>query len=213
MCFACVWANWRSAPEDEPWLTRAVILEAEARVIGVTGFHGRPGGAGLRDHAPDGVEFGFTIFEGYRRRGYAAEAGEALIRWATQEHGVRSYLLSVGPTNDASARSRPEARLPAGWGVGASAAWTRARVPAHDAHGSRSISGGGGDDDGFGGAASGAVKDRFDVVAVGIEDERRVVTRVVGALTRLAVVAGRQRAALRRGNDPPSARSAAWKAR
>ena len=72
-------------------------------MIGVTGFHGRPGGAWLRDHAPDGVEFGFTIFEAYRRRGFAAEASEALIRWARKEHGVRSYVLSVGPTNDASA--------------------------------------------------------------------------------------------------------------
>lgn len=92
-----------SAPDDEPWLTRVVILKNEARVIGVTGFHGRPGGAWLRDHAPDGVEFGFTIFEAYRRRGFAAEASEALIRWARKEHGVRSYVLSVGPTNDASA--------------------------------------------------------------------------------------------------------------
>jgi len=90
-------------PEDEPWLIRAVVLKTEARVIGVTGFHGRPGGAWLRDHAPGGLEFGYTIFEGYRRRGYAAEAGEALIEWATETHGVQNFLLSMGPTNDASA--------------------------------------------------------------------------------------------------------------
>ena len=89
-------------PADEPWLLRAVVLVAEARVIGVTGFHGRPGGEWLRDFAPDGVEFGYTIFEGDRRRGYAVEASEALVGWATEEHGVRGYVLSIAPENDAS---------------------------------------------------------------------------------------------------------------
>jgi RimJ/RimL family protein N-acetyltransferase len=89
-------------PEDEPWLTRAIVLKIESRVIGVTGFHGRPGGAWLRDYAPAGLEFGYTIFEGFRRRGYAAEAGRALIQWAMQTHGVQSFVLSMGPTNDAS---------------------------------------------------------------------------------------------------------------
>jgi ribosomal-protein-alanine N-acetyltransferase len=91
-----------AAPADEPWLLRAIVLAAEARVIGVTGFHGRPGGVWLRDFAPDGVEFGYTIFEGDRQRGYAAEASEALVAWATQEHGVRSHVLSIAPANEAS---------------------------------------------------------------------------------------------------------------
>jgi len=90
------------APRDEPWLTRAVVLEHESRVIGVTGFHGRPGGAWLQDHAPEGVEFGYTIFDGYRRRGYAAEAGEALISWANREHDIRTFVLSIEPGNHAS---------------------------------------------------------------------------------------------------------------
>lgn len=97
-------AQLEAAPADEPWLLRAVVLRSEARVIGVTGFHGRPGGAWLKDYAPEGVEFGYTIFEGYRRNGYATEAGEGLIRWATDEHRVRSYVLSIGPGNDASQR-------------------------------------------------------------------------------------------------------------
>ena len=71
-------------------------------MIGVTGFHGRPGGEWLRDFAPDGVEFGYTIFEGDRRRGYAAEASEALVAWASKEHEVRSHVLSIGPDNEAS---------------------------------------------------------------------------------------------------------------
>lgn len=89
-------------PEAEPWLTRAVVLKSEARMVGVTGFHGPPGGAWLREYAPQGVEFGYTIFEGYRRKGYATEASEALIAWATDEHGVQNYVLSMAPGNDAS---------------------------------------------------------------------------------------------------------------
>lgn len=91
-------------PADEPWLTRAVVLAGEARVIGVCGCHGPPGGAWLRDVAPDGVEFGYTIFPADRRRGYAAEAADALVRWAHEEHGVRRFVLSIGPENAPSAR-------------------------------------------------------------------------------------------------------------
>ena len=93
-----------SAPADEPWLLRAVVLRSEARVIGVTGFHGPPGGAWLEEHAPDGVEFGYTIFEGDRRQGFATEAGEGLVRWASDAHRVRRYVLSIGSGNDASQR-------------------------------------------------------------------------------------------------------------
>jgi len=91
------------APEDEPWLTRAIVLASEARVIGVGGFHGPPDGAWLRDFAPGGVEFGYTIFAVDRRRGYAAEASAALVRWASERHGVRRFVLSIGPENAASA--------------------------------------------------------------------------------------------------------------
>jgi RimJ/RimL family protein N-acetyltransferase len=91
------------APDAEPWLTRAIVLAREARVVGVGGFHGPPGGAWLRDFAPGGVEFGYTIFAGDRRRGYAAEASAALVRWASEQHGVRRFVLSIGPDNVASA--------------------------------------------------------------------------------------------------------------
>ncbi|HSJ98268.1 MAG TPA: GNAT family protein [Myxococcota bacterium] len=90
-------------PAHEPWLTRAIVLASEARVIGVSGFHGPPGGAWLHEFAPGGVEFGYTVFPGDRRRGYAAEASEALVQWASEEHGVRRFVLSIGPANVASA--------------------------------------------------------------------------------------------------------------
>ena len=75
---------------------------SEQRAIGLTGFHGPPGGAWLRHFAPDGVEFGYTIFAGDRRRGYATEAGRALMAWAAREHGVASFVLSIAPSSEAS---------------------------------------------------------------------------------------------------------------
>jgi RimJ/RimL family protein N-acetyltransferase len=96
-------AQLEQEPELEPWLARAVVLEREGRAIGVAGFHGPPGGEWLRDHAPDGVEFGYTIFPADRRRGYAAEASRGLMRWAHEQHGVRRFVLSIGPKNHASA--------------------------------------------------------------------------------------------------------------
>lgn len=110
-------------PELEPWLTRAIVLEAGGRsatpelrqgqttcstpgagrrVVGVSGFHGPPGGVWLRDYAPRGVEFGYTVFEGYRRQGIAYESSVGLMEWAAQEHGVTQFVLSMSPHNEAS---------------------------------------------------------------------------------------------------------------
>jgi RimJ/RimL family protein N-acetyltransferase len=96
-------AQLERAPAQEPWLTRAIVLAREARVVGVSGFHGPPGGAWLAPFAPGGVEFGYTVFPRDRRRGYAAEASEGLVRWASELHGVRRFVLSIGPGNLASA--------------------------------------------------------------------------------------------------------------
>lgn len=90
------------APDDEAWLTRAIVLDAERRVVGVTGFHGRPGSAWLREVAPDGVELGYTVFAGDRRRGFATEAAGGLVAWAIREHRVPAFVLSIAPDNVAS---------------------------------------------------------------------------------------------------------------
>ncbi len=90
-------------PSREPWLTRAICSRTLGRLIGVTGFHGPPGGAWLRDFAPDGVEFGYTVLPAHRRQGIATEAGAALVTWAHQHHAVREFVLSMAPTNAASA--------------------------------------------------------------------------------------------------------------
>ena len=95
-------AKLRSDPGLEPWLLRAIGLRETRAMIGFIGFHARPGAEYLKSYTPDGVEFGYTIFPAYRRMGYASEAADALMQWAMQEHGVKSFVLSISPLNQPS---------------------------------------------------------------------------------------------------------------
>src|SRR5262245_56279079 len=64
----------RADPTLQPWLLRAVVLRgSDATMVGHIGFHARPGEKYLEELAPGGVEFGYTIFEKWRRQGYARE--------------------------------------------------------------------------------------------------------------------------------------------
>lgn len=101
--FALRLSQLRAAPGDEPWLTRAMVLAAERVVVGVAGFHGPPGGQWLEDYAPGAAEFGYTVLDRYQRRGYAFEAGSALVEWG-RAHGADRFVLSIGPENAASLR-------------------------------------------------------------------------------------------------------------
>jgi RimJ/RimL family protein N-acetyltransferase len=88
----------RRDPASREWLVRAVLLRGAARpMIGHAGFHGPPGINGLS--RADAVEVGYTIFEPYRGRGYAAEAAGALIEWARSERRVNRFIASVAPEN------------------------------------------------------------------------------------------------------------------
>jgi RimJ/RimL family protein N-acetyltransferase len=89
-------------PSLQPWLIRAMTLREGRIMIGTIGFHSAPGGDYLRRFSPEGVEFGFTVFPPYRRKGFAREASLALMRWAREIRGVRSFVLSVRPDNMAS---------------------------------------------------------------------------------------------------------------
>lgn len=89
-------------PDQAPWLTRVMALRSERRGVGVIGFHGPPGGEWLDELAPGGVEFGYTVHEAWRRRGFAFEASRALIDWARRFAGVESFVLSMSPGNTAS---------------------------------------------------------------------------------------------------------------
>jgi [ribosomal protein S5]-alanine N-acetyltransferase len=88
----------------EPWLLRAVGLRETRTMIGFIGFHTRPGAEYLNSYAPGSVEFGYTIFPEYRRMGFASEAAGALMQWATFEHGVTRFVVSISPANEPSLR-------------------------------------------------------------------------------------------------------------
>lgn len=92
-------ADLRTNPELQPWLLRAIGLRSEERMVGHIGFHTQPDPAYLRDLAPGGIEFGYTVFPAFRRQGYATEAAEALMSWAHHERGVSRFVVSISPTN------------------------------------------------------------------------------------------------------------------
>ncbi len=86
----------------QPWLLRVIGLRSTREMIGHIGFHGAPGARYLEQWSPSGVEFGFTVFSAYRRRGYAREASVALMQWAQETHGVHSFVVTISPNNLAS---------------------------------------------------------------------------------------------------------------
>ena len=94
----------RENPALEPWLLRAVALSETRTMIGFIGFHTLPGADYLNPYAPGSVEFGYTIFSDYRRKGYASEAAGALMDWATREHDVTRFVVSISPINKPSLR-------------------------------------------------------------------------------------------------------------
>jgi RimJ/RimL family protein N-acetyltransferase len=91
----------RERPEIQEWFVYAVVLpEGERPMIGHAGFHGPPGVNSVK--AADAVEVGYSVFEPYRRRGYATEVVRALMGWASREHGIRRFIASISPDNEAS---------------------------------------------------------------------------------------------------------------
>ncbi|WP_248783898.1 GNAT family N-acetyltransferase [Actinoalloteichus caeruleus] len=82
-------------PAELPWLVRAMVDRDERRIVGVTGFHGRPDDRGR-------AEVGYEVLPGARRRGYAREAVLALADWANASGAALTCVASVAPTNEAS---------------------------------------------------------------------------------------------------------------
>ncbi len=85
-------------PSVREWLGRAMVVQDEGgrrRVVGTVGFHGPPDDQGR-------LEIGYSVDPEYRRRGFAREAAQAMFEWAAANHGVRRFIASISPTNDAS---------------------------------------------------------------------------------------------------------------
>jgi ribosomal-protein-alanine N-acetyltransferase len=83
-------------PTEQEWLLRAFIRRrSQPEMVGFGGFHGRPDARGA-------AELGYTIFAEHRRLGYAREAVQGLMSWAESVHGVRRFICSISPDNEAS---------------------------------------------------------------------------------------------------------------
>ncbi|MBA3943047.1 MAG: GNAT family N-acetyltransferase [Herpetosiphonaceae bacterium] len=89
----------RVEPAYAPWMLRAMRLRETGQMVGHIGFHTQPGAEYLRALAPDGVEFGYTVFPQFRRHHYAHEASVALMRWTQTTYGVNRFVVSVRPDN------------------------------------------------------------------------------------------------------------------
>lgn len=94
----------RENPALEPWLLRAVGLRETKSMIGHIGFHTLPDAEYLNVYAPGSVEFGYTIFPDQRRMGYASEAMQAIMDWATHKNSVTRFIVSISPANEPSLR-------------------------------------------------------------------------------------------------------------
>jgi RimJ/RimL family protein N-acetyltransferase len=91
----------RQMREDERFLTwcpHAMVVDG--RLIGHAGYHGPPGSNAAE--AADAVEFGYTVLEPYRGRGYATDAARRLMEMAEERGGIDHFVLSVSPTNEPS---------------------------------------------------------------------------------------------------------------
>ncbi len=87
-------------PDYHPWSIRAIALKGIRQVVGYVNFHDLPG---RHDMAGKDAcaEFGYTIFDRHRRKGYVEETVRALMDWA-RARGARHFIFSIAPDNEAS---------------------------------------------------------------------------------------------------------------
>lgn len=101
-------AAWRAADMRadagyRPWSLRAIVESATGVMAGFCGFHTAPDPPYLEER-DGGVELAYSVFPPFRRRGFATEAAEGMMDWACAEHGVRQFVVSIDPENEASMR-------------------------------------------------------------------------------------------------------------
>jgi [ribosomal protein S5]-alanine N-acetyltransferase len=82
------------------WLLYYFVLRGEdggpGTAVGCGGFKGGPSGGS--------VEVGYSILEGFRRRGFASEAVEGLVRYALAQDGVHRVVAETMPELEPSIR-------------------------------------------------------------------------------------------------------------
>jgi ribosomal-protein-alanine N-acetyltransferase len=92
-------AQIEADPAVQPWLLRAMVRRSDCTMVGRIGFHEAPGPAHFEEISPGAAEFGFEVFEPFRRQGFAREASLALMQWATETYSVTRFVLTIRPDN------------------------------------------------------------------------------------------------------------------
>ena len=83
-------------PTERHWYAPWIIRLSGGEAVGELCFRGL---------SPDGMlEIGYGIDDGYRGRGYAAEAVAAVTEWAARQPGVSRIEAETAPDNAASQR-------------------------------------------------------------------------------------------------------------
>lgn len=89
-------------PALESWLLRAMVRRSARVMVGHIGFHGAPAADDAIPRAPCTAEFGYEVFQPFRRQGYAREASVAMMDWARERGDLERFVLSISPDNVAS---------------------------------------------------------------------------------------------------------------
>src|SRR5439155_14229995 len=91
-------AQLQSTTEADPWkIGFAIVHKIDRIVMGMCGFTAPPDSDGV-------VEIGYGIAPSYQGRGYASEAAQALVDFASRDARVRTVSVDKLAQNIASSR-------------------------------------------------------------------------------------------------------------
>jgi ribosomal-protein-alanine N-acetyltransferase len=94
--------------EEDPlayvWLIWVILSEEDRSVVGDIGFKGKPDDEGT-------VEIGYSIIPSFRRRGFAVEAAQGLVKWAAETGEVKTIVAECDRSNTASTRVLEKLRM------------------------------------------------------------------------------------------------------
>ena len=84
---------------QQPWMYRAIVRKHDNQMVGFISFHHKAPDPELLAYARFAAELGYTIEQGYRRKGYAKESAIGMMEWAYTNFDVRDFILTIDPEN------------------------------------------------------------------------------------------------------------------
>ncbi|WP_157262233.1 GNAT family N-acetyltransferase [Pedobacter sp. PACM 27299] len=97
-CLPRIIANLEKVPEPSGFESWMIIDKSSKSLIGDAGFKGLPNADGI-------VDLGYAIVAAERRKGYAAEAAEGLIKWAFKQPEVKMITALCEHVNEGSTKT------------------------------------------------------------------------------------------------------------